>query len=393
MDEKGLKTLLYNNGHVFYITSAFPPVPGGSCVLNQNLLKAFDPESFTVVTIDSPLNKVEVEKTIKVERVLYSKPELGKYNYWLMRLQIRNAIRKVKSLAKEKNVKLIIGAYPNLIMLKIAYEVAKQLKIPFVAYLHDTIAESLAGSPQQKLSSKVQSDVFTHSRKIFVMSEGMEDLYRKKYSLETIALQHTYMESIPTEVPIPKVDKIFWGGAVYDINKNAIRTIAKISERLQWEFELATNTSKGNLETFGIIGNTVKITFYSSRTEYLAAVKDSSILLLALDSPNQTRVHEDEISTIFPTKTPEYLAAGIPILVLCPSHYFLARFFKKYSCGLVVDPKDYEGIEKAILLLRSRPVEIVDMQKNALNVARTVFGLKQVADKLKVQLESIPEKS
>jgi glycosyltransferase involved in cell wall biosynthesis len=125
----------------------------------------------------------------------------------------------------------------------------------------------------------------------------------------------------------------------------------------------------------------VRSTFYPSRSEYINAVNFHGILVLALNWQDECKVHEAELSTIFPTKAVEYLASGGPILVHCPEHYFLARFFKKHKCGTVVTERNGEELKKAIIKIKANGEEIKQMQLNALKTME-IFSLDRIQKKL-----------
>ena len=86
-----------------------------------------------------------------------------------------------------------------------------------------------------------------------------------------------------------------------------------------------------------------------ARYRHYYAIASKAVLLLALDAPHESNVHRDELATIFPTKTPEYLASGRPVFAHCPSDYFLARFLNEHGCGAVVSEDDDNAIMAQLL--------------------------------------------
>lgn len=377
-----MKPPLYSKGHVLFVTSAFPPTPGGSCVLNQNFLKCFESSSFTVITHDSQLKKIEVSEPFSIKRIVKSFQRLGRFNALAMRLQRPLAKWRIKRIARRQNAKLIIGTYPNLYFLRLASEVALELGVPFVAYLHDTVLEANLGSELEHEARAVQEHVFQYAKMIFVMSDGMKELYRQKYGLETFPLRHTYLESIQRDIKRDRCfspRRFFWGGAIYDINSS---TLSRFSCLLLdgAELELATNTDVDRLRRLGFCFERIRVTFYEKRADYLDAMGKADFLVLALDDAQQTKVNKDEIGTIFPTKTPEYLASGIPILVLCPDEYFLSRFFKRYECGYVLNELNSDSVESLFTFIRENPSDVTRRISNAFGVAESLFDYRVVRD-------------
>ena len=166
------------------------------------------------------------------------------------------------------------------------------------------------------------------------------------------------------------------GGEVYAINNNSFERVQIALKELNTLF---TITSLSALK----IKNTsnVRSTFYPSRSEYINAVNFHGILVLALNWQDECKVHEAELSTIFPTKAVEYLASGGPILVHCPEHYFLAQFFNKHKCGIVVSDRNNDKLKSAIKKIKSNDKDIQEMQINALQVMKK-FSLKSLQKKL-----------
>jgi glycosyltransferase involved in cell wall biosynthesis len=132
------------------------------------------------------------------------------------------------------------------------------------------------------------------------------------------------------------------------------------------------------------------MTFYRQRADYLKAMQQQGVLILALNWPDETPQHEDELATIFPTKTPEYLATGRPIVVHCPEHYFLARFFRENRCGLVVTERSIEALVQAIRHLLEDPVAVSELRQSALTAAR-IFSADQIARRFQTVVRSVAQ--
>ena len=195
------------------------------------------------------------------------------------------------------------------------------------------------------------------------MSEGMSDYYQKNYNLVTYPLEHTYPEKISDNPNFKRNNKAFWGGEVYEINENSFERVQDALNELNTIFTI-TSLSPLKIKTT----NNISRTFFPKRSQYINAVNCHGILVLAINWPDESKIHEAELSTIFPTKTVEYLASGGPILVHCPKHYFLAKFFKKYNCGIVVTERSVVKLKSAIEKIKINGNEIKQMQINALKV-------------------------
>lgn len=370
---------LVNNGHVIIITQVNPYTPvGGVTVVLKNLLTGYDKSSYTLAFLGRFSRKINklADSQKDVYRLIPNYHIIHGIGYLKKNLKIDYAVRRAVKLIKKSNANAVIGLYPTLASLEVSLKASKITKVPFYPYLHDTISEGLSSTTFAKHAKKVQNLVFENAKRIITMSEGMTDLLREKYSLESYPLEHSYPEKLLDEPNFDRNKKGFWGGEVYNINNVCFSRIQKAMLNLNTTFTV-TSLSPLNIEKTSNLNQT----FFPSRQEYISAVNEHGIMVLSVNWPDECKVHEDELSTIFPTKTVEYLATGGPILVHCPRQYFLAKFFRNYSCGLVVDSKEIVDLEKAILKLQSRDEDIQQMQRNALK-AMKVFSLSRIQSKL-----------
>ena len=367
------KPALCSTGHVVVVSAGWPPSPGGSSVLMRNLLEGFDPSSFTVVTSHFPDRAALEEGEQQVARVLYQPSHLGRLGARMSDLQAPLAAWRTLRLIRAKKARVVVAAYPDLHLLGVAMWAAKRAGIPVVAYLHDTVAEANAHRfLYNRITERLQRNVLADASHVFVMSEGMADLYRDKHGAPTTPLEHTYMEPIPTVPPkTPAQRRAFWAGNVYGINCNALARVAEALGTIDTPLEVASRHTVEDLAQIGIVGTQVETSFYPSRAEYLTAVQQKGVLILALDGPDESPIHHDELATIFPTKTPEYLASGRPILVHCPQDYFLARFFESRGCGRVVSSRSTEALARALQELLDQPDTQNQLGASALRAAKT----------------------
>jgi hypothetical protein len=142
------------------------------------------------------------------------------------------------------------------------------------------------------------------------------------------------------------------------------------------------------LEGMGIDVSALDRVYYPEWSDYLEALNDHEILLLALDWPDESPIHHDELATIFPTKTPEYLASGRPILVHCPEDYFLARFFRHHDCGTIVSERSVDALADAIRTIRQGGAEVRRRSQNGLT-AMGRFMPDRVAGRLKSLVDAV----
>jgi glycosyltransferase involved in cell wall biosynthesis len=361
--------------HVLIITQVDPETPvGGVTVVLQNLLSAFDQESYTVAYLGRfEWRPSGQDHTSECYRLI---PNFHPVQFldWIFRgIKRRYAISRALRLVKAKRARIVVGLYPTLNSIYVATEVAKRAKVNYFPYLHDTIVEGLSHTNLAAFARRVQNDTFKTANLIMTMSEGMTDYYREAYGIKSEPLVHSYPEPIAPEPVHGHRERAFWGGEVYQINDCGFRRIQEALLACNTTM-IVTSLSPLNIENKA---NVIQ-TFFPKRSDYIDAVRKHGILVLTLNWPDESDVHEAELATIFPTKTVEYLAAGGPMLVHCPESYFLAKFFRRHRCGLVVSERSERSLIEAVNLLRSGTQEVREMQDNALKTCE-MFSILNVA--------------
>jgi hypothetical protein len=265
------------------------------------------------------------------------------FKYYFRKIFMKSAQVKVQKIINETKPTHIVCVYPDLDFIDLGIQISiKNPDIEFIPYLHDTIFEGLIYKKYYKRAKKIQDYIIKNNKKILVMSEGMKDLFDKKYNCTTTPILHSFSEKIDKKIFInsERNNSMFWGGSVYSINKCSAKRFESALSKLSIKLRLSNANKIENLLENGLRKNNIEIMPFLSRKDYLNLLKKQDALLMAIDSDLESPVHHDELATIFPTKTIEYLMSGKPIIVNCPKNYFLSQFFEKYNCGLVIDSTD-----------------------------------------------------
>jgi len=332
-----------------FLTIAYPPNPTASSLVHKNLLNQFDPTSFIVLKgLFLGARKIS-EPEFVTSKIVYISFEFisSKLHNLIAYFQKFTIPIFLKYFNWKYKPSILVIAYPDLFWVDICSKFALKNNLPFVPYLHDTIIEGLYSSVQKKNARNIQDRIFNNAKSIAVMSEGMRDLYKSKYAIETISWEHIYEEA-PDLYVSPKFNRIHWSGDVYEINYKSVKRISEAIVSLNFIFTISNGKSRELLNELGLNAENFKKVFYPERKDYLKHLNDSKFVLLALNYPDECNVHEEELSTIFSTKTPEYLGSNAIIIYNGPSNYFLAKFLKEYNCGVIIDSRDTAYIANKI---------------------------------------------
>jgi len=378
-----------NNSKILFFSSYYPPNISGSSTIIYNLVNSLDPKNiFGVVTCAMSLNdKNHSENGINIYKIFnYQYLINSRMTFFSRRLLFSHEKNKIINIIKNQNITHIIGVYPDLDFIQLAMTVAKECKIKFYPYLHDTIVEALNHKIYKPLAKKVQKQIFLNSAKIFVMSDGIKQLYKKKYNIDSIPLLHTYSEEIKQHINKKDItNSFFWGGSIYTLNTNSVKRIYQICNEINYTLLLSAATSYQNMRNLGFKMDNIKILPFLERKNFLKKIQNQKALILSIDWPDETSIHKDELSTVFPTKTIEYLLSGRPIIVHCHEDYFLSKFFKKNNCGLVINTRDINLIKNQVIKFLEDKIEQNKMILNALKVVKQ-FHISKAKSVLNKQL-------
>ena len=180
---------------------------------------------------------------------------------------------------------------------------------------------------------------------------------------------------IAKEMPPHHDTRIVYTGVIYDAHFSAFQNLIEALQTIGNKdiyIHLYTTGSPVDLEKKNITGPVV-VHKHLPNSAMPAIQRSADILFLplALNSLYSPEI----INTSAPGKLGEYLAAKRPILVHAPKESFVAKYFKKFNCGLVVDDDDPEKLAQAIIrLLSDRELKEV-LIKNAYNKAKTDFDI------------------
>lgn len=368
-------------GKVLFVGAAFPPSDGGSVVVMRELLRHFDSQSYNIVTLRSL--GVSNDKLLEARTLRIGALRLRPYriSLWLRFLQMPFVLRKVSNYARDCGSRAIVCIYPTIDFLFLGCMMAKKTGLPLIVYMHDTMLEALQRTSFSWVARRLHNVLRRRVAKILVMSEGMQMFYRRRYGIDSTVVPHIYSEPILPFISTQVSHQLFFGGAIYGINDKALRRVLMVAKSLNIKMTVTGKSKEVVARQLreSHDSDSIDIKFYPSRSEYLSALSVSGVMVLALNRPDETDFGEGEISTIFPTKTPEYLASGAPILVHCPKHYFLAEFFSRYKCGIVVEDINSGSLEVAMKKLLSNDCDVMDMRRRAKEVAN-YFSPKNVCD-------------
>jgi glycosyltransferase involved in cell wall biosynthesis len=374
---------------ILYFSRSVPPGASGSAVITGNLMRQFDLDDMLVMGawfVGSPPARRQAGGPRVVYATLHP-PDSWRGGRAIRWAQFPWLLLRALWAALAGRYDVILATYPDEIYLLTAYCVSLLTGCPLYLYFHNTYLEHDRGN---LFAPWLQPRVFARARHVFVMSQGMQVLYQRYYpDLVCTPLVHTFNELLPTlddvepgaEPHVPL--RIALSGSVNESNSGAVRHMAQAMAALPDAHMLVyTRTNPGYLAALGVQGARYTIATLS-REQLLNELRTADIFFLPHGFSEKETI--EEVQTIFPTRTIEYLISGRPILAHLPEDCFLADFLREHECALLVTEPDAEALAQAVHRLQSDAALRVRLVQNALKAAEQ-FHAPVVARRLREAL-------
>jgi len=367
---------LVDTGRVVVLSYFYPPISAGPTFVICALLRQFDPSSMTIFSGDPARYPLHRDASLPAGEDVrrYDVPSWWpiedtdvRFGHRAVRLRARAignvliALRVAFATARElrkADVRALLVVYPKQHFLLAACLASLMSRKPLLVYFMDVYVEGLEGG--RRIARMIERIVASRAVVVFAMSgphrEHLErTLTRRGRTPVVIELPHPYEDedigAEGTSIAPDARPAVVFTGAIYDAQAEAIRrlTAALVAPELAHvHLHLITQTSLSDLAKHGIEPSERVHIATATRAAARSAQRAADVLFLpiAFDAKKHVR------RTASPSKTPEYLAAGRPILVHAPPDSYLARYASQFGFAEVVDrPSERELAAAARRLL------------------------------------------
>lgn len=365
---------------ILLVSRSVPPGASGSSVIIGNLARQFTRDEMVVVGawfMESP----PVEWRAEWPKLIYA--TINPPDGWRGLRFIRWAqfpwllVRAWWALVMNR-CDVILGVYPDEIYLFAAYVLSVITGKPLYLYFHNTYLEHARGNI---MAGWLQPRAFKRARHMFVMSKAMQALYRRYYpDIVCTPLVHSYNENPPEMSSLPSTEtvgsplRIVLSGSVNASNEGAVEHMAGAIRALpDTELWIYSKTNTGYLKRMGVDVDSPQFHLTTvSRDTLIEELQKADILFLPHGFGE--RESQEEIETIFPTRTIEYLIAGRPILAHAPDKCFISDFLREHDCALLVTEPSAEAVQAAIEQLKNDAALRRRLVQNAVRAAQQFYA-------------------
>ncbi len=307
-----------------------PPAPTGASVVVGNLARQFANNEMVVMGAYYPGCPRQTWRS-EWPRLIYATlqpPDGWRGARWIRWAQCPWLLVRAWWTLVTERCQSIVVVFPDEVFLLAAYALAVLTGKPLYPYMHNTYLEN---RPDSRLARWLQPRLFSRSRHVFVMSEGMERLYKQDYpSLKCSALVHSFNDPLPDPdescISLPPVHKplrlVLFGNISASNAEATVRIVNLVKAMDDVQLTVFSGTSRSYLKQLGISGDQITIKTVSYDV-LLAGIREGDVILLPHGFYGP--IADQEIATIFPTRTIEAFDLPAPYPRPLSEELFLNR--------------------------------------------------------------------
>lgn len=242
------------------------------------------------------------------------------------------------------------------------YLASRMVGARFYAYLLDQYTHMVSYVLGRSPLRRIEPWILRGASGVIAPNEFLRDELRSRYRIEPVVIHNAcdlseYESSNQSGEVTQEANSANGAGIVYtggigtlhfDPFKNLMTAIQSL-ENNSLEVHLYTMQQPVEIEKQGIRGPLVYHD-YAPASAMATIQQQADILFLPLSFGMRYR---EIVRTAAPGKMGEYLAARRPILVHAPADSFIADYFRRNECGVVVDQADPNQLARALESLLS----------------------------------------
>ncbi len=341
------------------VSLGLPPSQSGQSLVLYHLLKDFKPDQYCLITQKNfYLYGSQGNGSSRLPGTYYCiNPDyqiirgILRFSSAVRSTEILNTLLKIrfhqlKRIISRERCDAIIACTGDLFDPPAAYLVSKSLGIPFILYAFDHYSHQWMPPLLHAFARKHEEQLVPGAAEVIVPNEFLCREYCQAYGVEATVLHNpcdiSQYQANPSHCTNggERDITILYTGAIYEAHYDAFQNLIQALHSLgrpEICLHIYTPQSESKLIANSICGDFV--TYHKNQPIFsmpeIQQKADILFLPLAFNSP-----FPEIVKTASPGKMGEPLAARRPVLVHAPADSFVSWYFKRHSCGLVVDKND-----------------------------------------------------
>jgi glycosyltransferase involved in cell wall biosynthesis len=381
------------------------------------LLKGVSPDDYCLITLEDEKGDYQGS---------YSRKLPGKYVYLPNEFEFRRGYRfglaevrrvvnifvtlllniavravRIARVVRREGCGAVVGCSggPDFAYLPASFLASRLAGVPFYVYLFDDYATQWTSGLVRLIARRLEPLMMKRADGIVAHSEFLREDLIQRYGVESIVIHNPcdlsdYETALETEAGGRNGEvRIVFTGSLSEGQFGALLNLVKAIELLgRTDLKLHLYTAQSP-DFWGEQGLRGPVSYHGDQSAFamprVQRQADLLFLPLAFDTP-----YPALIKTAAPAKTGEYLASRRPILVHAPPDSFLAWYFRRHECGLVVDEDDPAKLAEALERILSDDALAQRLAANARRRALTDFSTQaaraKFAEMLRLELPADP---
>ncbi len=380
-------------GRRFLVVAASIPLQSsGTSVVIRRLLENFAAEEVVLIggTPNRDMQLPSRPFQYPVIRIPSLPGGIKGERYWRLVAAIPGVLTGLRAVRRYRPEALLV-VFPDESSLLTGYWLHRLTRLPLLAYFSDLYLEDRREGWQGVLARWLQPRVFAAASRIIAGNEGMESFYRSRYDFEPVRLPTCVNVPIPTFSPPPPPRRplvVGYSGNINATRLSSMRALVRaIGSDPSYEVRYFTPQSRPFLEEQGLWTGNARASFVPDEAQLVVELAACDVLFLPLTF-DVDEASFDQLSTCFGTKSYEYFLSQRPVLLHCPGDFFMARFFRQWECGLVVEDPSPKALLAALRRLQGDTALRERLVQNALRAAAHFDG-RRIAATLRATLEEV----
>jgi glycosyltransferase involved in cell wall biosynthesis len=382
---------------ILIVWSWIPCFHLGAGILMRRLFAGYPPDRLWALTsTQSTRNTAPFDPAPPPERQV-SVPEIQIRRRWLNKLALLlnrlllpwTVWRGVRLARKEKIEAIFTVPWDHFTVA--AYLIHRITGLPVYMYvMDDHIGTPKALRVQHLMYSFFMPRIVRECKRIWGVSDSMCDYFERTYGvkcfplLPLLDLENFRSKRTRKTWSADGALHIVFTGAIYTMQVDAVRRLVRLVGResaqngnpnVSMQLTLYSSTPSQSVKGMGLCGKNVRLD-QVGHDDVATVLAEADVGFLPLSFEPEMR---HVVETSLPSKIAEYLAAGLPILAHAPPSSTVARYCRKYKCGLVVDAPDEGLLQDALLRLKSDVALRQELSAKALEAARQNHDAHRIA--------------